>query len=112
MTETTVLDVHGVHWASSAAVVEATLLRRPGVTSVEANAVNQTATVAYDPAKTSVAQLSQWVRDCGFHCAGRSVPNHLCDPMSEPGHHPRQLFRQQRRSTTGMTPRWDGRRRN
>ena len=91
MTETTVLDVHGVHWASSAAVVEATLLRRPGVTSVEANAVNQTATVAYDPAKTSVAQLSQWVRDCGFHCAGRSVPDHLCDPMSEPGHHPRQL---------------------
>lgn len=87
MTETMVLDVHGVHWASSAAVVEATLLRRPGVTSVEANAVNQTATVAYDPAKTSVAQLSQWVRDCGFHCAGRSVPNHLCDPMSEPGHH-------------------------
>src|SRR6478735_11019676 len=88
MTETTVLDVHGVQWASSAAVVEATLLRRPGVTSVEANAVNQTATVVYDPTKTSVAQLSQWVRDCGFHCAGRSVPNHLCDPMSEPGHQP------------------------
>lgn len=84
MNETTVLDVSGVQWASSAAVVRAALLRRPGVVSVEANAVNQTATVTYDPATTSVAELSKWVRDCGFHCAGRSVPDHVCDPMSEP----------------------------
>ncbi len=86
MSESTVLDVHGLNWASSTAVVEAALLRRPGVTSVDANAVNQTATVVYDPARTSVAQLAGWVRDCGFHCAGRSVPDHVCDPMSEPGH--------------------------
>lgn len=84
MTTTAVLEVHGLQWASSAAVVEAALLRRPGVTSVQANAVNQTATVAYDPAVTSVAELSRWVRDCGFHCAGRSVPDHVCEPMSEP----------------------------
>ncbi|RYF60087.1 MAG: copper-translocating P-type ATPase, partial [Comamonadaceae bacterium] len=74
----------GVHWASSTATVEATLRRRPGVTSVEANAVNQTATVTYDPGLTSVVELSKWVRDCGYHCAGRSVPDHVCDPMSEP----------------------------
>ncbi len=85
MTESTVLDVSGLHWASSAAVAEATLRRRPGVISVEVNAVSQTATVVYDPAQTSVAQLSTWLRDCGFHCAGRSVPDHLCDPMAEPG---------------------------
>ena len=29
-TVTAVLDVHGLHWATSAAVVESTLLRRPG----------------------------------------------------------------------------------
>jgi Cu2+-exporting ATPase len=40
--------------------------------------------VTYDPATTSVGQLADWVRDCGFHCAGRSVPDHICDPMSEP----------------------------
>jgi P-type Cu2+ transporter len=84
---TTVLHVGGLHWATSAASVEATLLRRPGVTSVEANAANQTATVTYDPTQTSVEQLSKWVQDCGFHCAGRSVPNHLCDAMSEPTEH-------------------------
>ncbi|WP_018604103.1 cation-translocating P-type ATPase [Mycobacterium sp. 155] len=83
-TATVVLDVHGLHWATSAAVVESTLLRRPGVSSVQANAVNQTATVVFDPAVTSVAELSKWLRDCGFHCAGRSVPDHICDPMSEP----------------------------
>jgi Cu2+-exporting ATPase len=81
---TTVLHVGGLHWATSEASVEAALLRRPGVDSVEPNAVNQTATVTYDPDKTSVAELSKWVRDCGFHCAGRSVPDHVCDAMTEP----------------------------
>jgi Cu2+-exporting ATPase len=84
MKRTAVLQVGGLHWATSAATVETTLLRRPGVMSVEANAANQTATVSYDPTRTSVAELSKWVRDCGFHCAGRSVPEHICDSMSEP----------------------------
>ncbi len=85
MNQTTVLEVGGLNWASSASAVEATLLRRPGVFAVAANAVNQTATVTYDPPdRTSVAELSKWVRDCGYHCAGRSVPDHVCDPMSEP----------------------------
>ncbi len=84
MKRTAVLRVGGLHWATSAASVETTLLRRPGVMSVQANAANQTATVSYDSTRTSVAELSKWVRDCGFHCAGRSVPEHICDPMSEP----------------------------
>lgn len=84
MTRRIVLNVGGLSWASSAAVVEATLLRRPGVFAVAANAINQTATVTYEPARTSVTELSTWVRDCGYHCAGRSVPDHVCDPMSEP----------------------------
>ena len=82
--QTTVLQVGGLNWATSAAVVERTLRRRPGVLAVEANAVSQTANVTYDPDRTDVAQLSGWVRDCGYHCAGQSVPEHLCDPMAEP----------------------------
>jgi len=80
-----VLDVGGLHWAISAPVVENVLSRRPGVIGVQANAVAQTASVTYDPARTSVAELSGWVRDCGYHCAGQSVPEHVCDPMAEPG---------------------------
>ncbi|WP_068163221.1 heavy metal translocating P-type ATPase [Rhodococcus phenolicus] len=84
MNRTTVLEVGGLHWATSTSAIESVLLRRPGVSAVEANAVNQTATVTYDPGRTSVVELSKWVRDCGYHCAGRSVPEHVCDPMSEP----------------------------
>ncbi|WP_197505957.1 cation-translocating P-type ATPase [Mycobacterium sp. 852014-52144_SCH5372336] len=85
MTETTVLEVGGLHWATSEPVIENTLMRRPGVNAVTANAANQTATVSYDPAQTSVAELAQWVRECGFHCQGRSVPDHVCDPLADPG---------------------------
>jgi len=40
--------------------------------------------VAFDPSLTSVKQLQAWVRECGYHCAGQLVPNHLCDPEEEP----------------------------
>ena len=79
-----VLQVSGVRWVSSKALAESVLSRQAGVVSVDVNPVAQTATVAYDPAVTSVAQLAQWVRDCGYHCSGQSVPDHVCDPMAEP----------------------------
>jgi Cu2+-exporting ATPase len=84
MSETTVLHVGGLHWATSQHAIEATLMRQAGVEAVEANAANQSATVTYDPAVTSVGDLAGWVRDCGYHCAGRSVPTHVCEPMVEP----------------------------
>ncbi len=82
--KTAVLEVSGVHWASSKPVTEAVLSRRPGVLAVDANPVAQTATVTYDAARTNVAELAGWIRDCGYHCAGQSVPAHVCDPMAEP----------------------------
>jgi P-type Cu2+ transporter len=78
----TVLHVGGLHYASEKAVVETVLGRRPGVLSVEANPVSQTATVEYDPAETTVEALGMWVEECGYHCAGRSVPGHVCDPLA------------------------------
>jgi Cu2+-exporting ATPase len=83
--QSTVLQVGGLGWATSAAAVEQALLGRPGVLEVEANAVSQTANVTYDPDRTHIAELTGWVRDCGYHCAGQSVPDHACDPMAEPG---------------------------
>jgi Cu2+-exporting ATPase len=78
-----VLAVDGLNFATEAAVVEAVLGRLPGVRWVEANPVGQTATVSYDPAVTSVAELRAWVEQCGYHCAGQSVPEHVCYPMDE-----------------------------
>ena len=79
-----VLDVSGLNWASEQNVVASVLGRRPGVLKAEVNAVSQTATVAFDPARTSLAELRRWVTECGYHCAGQSVPSHICDPMAEP----------------------------
>ena len=83
--QTAVLHVGGLNYASEKSVVEHVLGRRPGVLEVDANPVAQTAIVTYDPTRTSVGQLRDWVRDCGYHCAGQSVPGHICDPMAEPG---------------------------
>jgi Cu2+-exporting ATPase len=80
---TTVLHVGGMYRGTEHAVVEAVLRRRPGVIEVEANPVAQTAKVAYDPGRTTVAELRRWVKECGFHCAGQSVPAHICDPLME-----------------------------
>ncbi|MBY9075492.1 heavy metal translocating P-type ATPase [Nocardioides sp. WL0053] len=81
---TAVLEVTGVDWASSKNVTEAVLGRRPGVLAVDANPVSQTATVTYDPTTTDLTHLRDWVRECGYHCAGQSVPQHICDPMAQP----------------------------
>jgi Cu2+-exporting ATPase len=91
--ETTVLHVGRLHYASEQAVVERVLGRRPGVLGVDANPAAQTATVRFDPAVTSVGALRAWVEQCGYHCAGRSAPGHLCDPLvdDQHDHAPRQV---------------------
>jgi Cu2+-exporting ATPase len=82
-TSSAVLHVGGLHYASEKAVVERVLGTRTGVVAVDANPVAQTANVEYDPDTTTVEALRQWVEECGFHCAGRSVPGHLCDPLAQ-----------------------------
>jgi P-type Cu2+ transporter len=81
---TVVLHTGGLSYSGEAAIVERALSNRPGVVRVEANPVSQTANVTFDSSKTSVAELKRWVEECGFHCAGQSVPGHLCDAMEEP----------------------------
>ena len=81
-TATATLHVGGIYRGSEHLAVEAALARRPGVLGVDANPVAQTATVSYDPALTSIAELREAVERCGFHCAGRSVPCELCDPLA------------------------------
>ena len=49
-TVTATLDVQNLQWATTEAVLESALLRRPGVSAVAANAVSHTVTVNFDPA--------------------------------------------------------------
>ena len=81
---TVLLHTGGLQFASEKAVLERALGARRGVVSVEANPVAQTATVRYDPRLTGLADLKQWVEECGYHCAGKSVPSHICSPMEMP----------------------------
>jgi Cu2+-exporting ATPase len=85
---TAVMHVGALHYASEKAVVEGVLGNRPGVVGVEANPVAQTATVTFDPDRTSVEELRAWIEDCGYHCAGQSAPGHVCDPLAAPDHGP------------------------
>lgn len=82
-----VLDVRPILRASESAVVSRVVGAVDGVESVDVNPVAQTAAVRYDGDRVSLADLRKVVDDCGYHCAGQSVPNHLCDPAAEPGEH-------------------------
>ena len=84
VTTTVILHTGGLRFGDEKTVVEHVLRRRPGVLAVSANPVSQTATVNFDPKKTSIAQLKRWVEECGYHCAGKSVPEHICDALEEP----------------------------
>jgi Cu2+-exporting ATPase len=81
---TVVLHTCGLRFGDEKAVVERVLSRGLGVLAVSANPVSQTATVTFDPAKTSVAELTRCVEGFGYRSAGQSVPNHVCDAMEEP----------------------------
>ena len=83
---TAVLDLRGLHWASQQNVASSVLGRQTGVVEVMVNPVAQSATVVFDPAVTTLADLRRWVEDCGYHCSGQSVPAHVCDPTEEPAH--------------------------
>jgi len=106
---TVVLHVGGLYRGSEKAVVEAVLARRGGVLRVEANPIAQTATVTYDAGRTSVAELRQWVQECGYHCAGQSVPTHVCDCRPAPRRRParwQNRIRPQGPMATGRGPLW------
>ncbi|MGE5228478.1 MAG: heavy metal translocating P-type ATPase [Deltaproteobacteria bacterium] len=78
---TVVLDASGQWSADQGGIVERGLTGRPGVLAAAANPVAQTVTVSYDPARTSPSELRDWIVACGYHCAGESVPRHVCAPL-------------------------------
>ncbi len=82
-----VLEIHGMHTAGCAQNVEHALARIDGVHHAEANLLNGTATVHYDPGRVSLERLRAAVADCGYLCGGESVPEHMLGhavPRSEP----------------------------
>ena len=65
--------------------MERVLGARPGVVEVDANPVAQTATVELPPGGDISRRAQEVVEKCGYHCAGRSVPGHVCEPLAHEG---------------------------
>ncbi|MDO8410937.1 MAG: heavy metal translocating P-type ATPase [Phenylobacterium sp.] len=75
---TITVDVSGFRTPLDPLVIEKHLRALKGVRSATANFASASASVEYDDAAVSAAELEQAVRDCGFHCRGELVPQHVC----------------------------------
>jgi P-type Cu2+ transporter len=78
--KTATLDVGGMLSMLDYQAVEKQLGRIPGVRRATASTVSNSATVEYDDTVTSVAALKDKINECGFHCTGQIMPNHVCEP--------------------------------
>ena len=76
---TSTLDVGDLFSVLGAQGIEKQLRRIAGVGRVSVNPVSGSTTVAYDPAKTSLAKIKAAIKECGFHCAGEALPKHICE---------------------------------
>ncbi len=75
-----VLEARGLQRGSWAPALQQVLSRAAGVHEVEANAFSDSVTVRYDPKLTTQSALEQTIEECGYHCRGEQVPNHICAP--------------------------------
>ena len=64
----------------SAAGVHRQIATLSGVHHVDVNYVAGSATVHFDEAKASPQEIRQRIIDCGYHCRGELVPDHVCEP--------------------------------
>ena len=64
--------------------IEKQLKRILGVGKTSVNPVTGDATVVYDDAKASKAAIKAAIKECGYHCAGESLPKHLCEDHPTP----------------------------
>jgi len=89
--KTTVIKLDDIESVLSPTGVEKKMCRHPGIHKVETNFMTGTATVFHDDTVT-LAEIKQCVADCGYHCAGEALPEHLAqrgDPpaaMAHSGH--------------------------
>ena len=78
--KTATLDVGGMLSMLDYRAVEKQLKRLPGVHRVDASVASSSATIEYDESVTSVGALREKIEKCGFHCTGRIMPRHVCEP--------------------------------
>jgi len=80
-----VLEAAGMLRGSTGPALQSFLTRQRGVHHAAANPVGDTVTVHYDEAVVSEAELRRYIEQCGLHCRGEVVPEHLCATPAEAG---------------------------
>ena len=78
------IEVGGLLSALSARGVEKQLTKLTGVKKAEVNYVAGSATVVYDETAIDLKAIKARVHECGYHCAGESMPKHVCVPEDPP----------------------------
>ncbi len=84
--KTATLDVGGMLSMLDYQGVEKQLGRLPGVHRAAASIASSSVTVEYDETVTGVAALKDKIEECGFHCTGQIMPNHVCEPHAGHAH--------------------------
>jgi Cu2+-exporting ATPase len=79
-----VIEVGGMISALSARGVEKRLAHLPGIRRAEVNYVSGSATVEYDDQVVDLRRIKAEIDDCGYHCSGEMLPNHMCIPEDPP----------------------------
>ncbi|HZQ14092.1 MAG TPA: heavy metal translocating P-type ATPase [Pseudolabrys sp.] len=77
--ETTILEVGGMLSVLDFRGVEKQLKDVPGVYMASVNIATNTAAVEYDEKLTTVEALRAKIIECGFHCRGEALPEHVCE---------------------------------
>ena len=82
--KTAVVEVAPLVSVLSAEGVRRQLQKLTGVHHVEVNYVAQSATVHYDDKQITIDDIRKRIVECGYHCRGEMVPNHLCERPGGP----------------------------
>jgi Cu2+-exporting ATPase len=85
MTKTMNFEVAGMVSSMSAHGVEKQLSRLPGVIAAQVNYVAGSASVTFDPDRTTPAAIRAAIQACGYHCSGEATPRHVCAPHARAG---------------------------
>ena len=81
-------DIAGLFTALDNLAVEKRIGALDGVHHAEVNPAAHSASVMFDPSRVTETELTEAIRDCGVHCSGEAVPNHICRVETAlPAHH-------------------------
>ena len=81
--KTATLDVGGMSSMLDYRAIEKQLQKVEGVHAVTASVASNSATVEYDETVIDLEALKDRINECGFHCTGKTMPKHLCEPHLE-----------------------------